>query len=49
MTKISSFKNFEIVKMRQKGPFWRKPIWGQKTPVNSVVVWFFIFIFLPLK
>ena len=30
MTKISVFENFEIVKMGQKGSFWRKPFWGQK-------------------
>ena len=30
MTKFSGFENFEIVKMGQKGSFWRKPVWGQK-------------------
>ena len=27
MTNISGFENFEIVKMGQKGSFWRKPVW----------------------
>ena len=30
MTKFSGFENFEIVKMGQKGFFWKKPVWGQK-------------------
>ena len=45
MTKISGFENFEIVKMGQKGPFSRKPVWGQKR--LQILLWFeFLFSFI---